>query len=209
MTAALTGPVSKVYDSTTMASLGSSAFTLSGIMNSDAVFISPTSGTYASANVGIGIGVAATGLSLSGAAAGNYQLVTNYVSANVGTITPKTLTATLTVGQQGLRRYHRRQPRRGELRPPRRDWLRLRHGVFDEWELCSANVGADVGVTATGLSLSGAAAGNYQLSTTSAFANVGTITRKHLTPTLTGPVSKVYDGTTAAMTRWADFTLPA
>ncbi len=61
---------------------------------------------------------------------------------------------------------------------------------------------------ATGLSLSGAAAGNYQLSTTSAFANVGTITPKTLTPTLTGPVSKVYDGTTAASLNGPDFTLP-
>jgi hypothetical protein len=58
------------------------------------------------------------------------------------------------------------------------------------------NIGAGKTVTATGLSLGGAAAGNYQLAATSA------TTTADITPaTLTGSVtasSKTYDGTTAA-----------
>ncbi len=64
MTATLTGTVSKVYDGKTTASLAGSNFNFSsgGVIGSDAVTVSPTSGTYASANVGTGggVGVSAT-----------------------------------------------------------------------------------------------------------------------------------------------------
>ncbi len=66
------------------------------MIGSDAVTVSPTSGTYASANAGTGIGVSATGLTLTGAAAGNYKLAATSLSGAIGTIPPKTLTATLT-----------------------------------------------------------------------------------------------------------------
>ncbi len=74
LTATLTGTVSKVYDGTTTASPRrvELQLLLRRVIGSDAVTVSPTSGTYASPNAGTGIGVTATGLTLTGAAAGNY-----------------------------------------------------------------------------------------------------------------------------------------
>ncbi len=91
--------MSKVYDGTTTASLAGSNFNFSSgdVIGSDVVtLVSPRSGTYASVNAGTGITVTATGLSLTGAAAGNYTLAATSLSGAIGIITPKTLTATLT-----------------------------------------------------------------------------------------------------------------
>ena len=56
--------------------LAAANYTLSGVVGSDDVALNdPTSGTYASANVGTGINVGVSGLALSGAAAGNYSLL--------------------------------------------------------------------------------------------------------------------------------------
>src|SRR5207245_737517 len=64
------------------------------------------------------------------------------------------------------------------------------------------NVGNAKSVTATGLSLSGAGAGNYQLASTSA-STTANITARTLTVSATG-VNKVYDGTTAATVTLSD-----
>jgi len=60
----------------------------------------------------------------------------------------------------------------------------------------SATVGAGKTVTASGLTLSGAAAANYALSTTTA-STIATITARPVTPTVTA-ADKVFDGTTTA-----------
>src|SRR6202044_2427958 len=62
----------------------------------------------------------------------------------------------------------------------------------------SANVGTGLGVSVTGLSLSGTSAGNYQLASTSVSGNIGAITPATLTASLTGSVSKVYNTTNVA-----------
>jgi hypothetical protein len=60
----------------------------------------------------------------------------------------------------------------------------------------SKTVGTIKTVTATGLSLSGADAANYQLASTSA-STTADITARSLSISATG-INKVYDGTTAA-----------
>ena len=60
----------------------------------------------------------------------------------------------------------------------------------------TARVGTGKTVTVTGLTLSGAAAGNYTLATTTA-TTTANITAVTLTPTVTA-ANKVYDGTTSA-----------
>ncbi len=69
----------------------------------------------------------------------------------------------------------------------------------------SAKVGTGITVTAAGLSLSGTAAGNYKLDSSTISGAIGTITPKTLTATLTGTVSKVYDGTTTASLAGSNF----
>ncbi|WP_266168892.1 YDG domain-containing protein [Dyella subtropica] len=95
LTAGLVGTVRKVYDGTTAATLAPGNYTLTGVIGSDAVSLDdPTSGTYATANVGSGINVQVTGLAISGSGAGNYILGNSTASAAIGTITPARLTVT-------------------------------------------------------------------------------------------------------------------
>lgn len=94
LTPGLTGTVSKVYDSTTAATLAAGNYTLSGTVNGDSVSLNnPAAGTYAAAKAGSGISVSVSGLALTGSAAGNYVLASTSASANIGTITPAPLTA--------------------------------------------------------------------------------------------------------------------
>ncbi|MGU3496732.1 beta strand repeat-containing protein, partial [Xanthobacteraceae bacterium A53D] len=93
LNAGLTG-VTKTYDGTIAAALASANFTLSGVVGGDAVSIVATSGTYDTANAGTGKTVQVSGLTLTGAAAGNYELASTSLSQNVGVITRAALTIT-------------------------------------------------------------------------------------------------------------------
>ena len=93
LTASLTGSVSKIYDTTTAASVSPSNYSLSGVLDSDAVVLNaPPAGTFDNRNAGTGKTVSVTGLTLSGADAGNYGLASSALSGAVGTIIPAPLT---------------------------------------------------------------------------------------------------------------------
>jgi hypothetical protein len=85
----------KSYDGTTVANLSTAGATLSGVLPADAgnVMLTGGTGTFASANVGTGITVTVTGLSLTGSAAGKYQLSSNPVTA-AANISPVPLVVT-------------------------------------------------------------------------------------------------------------------
>jgi filamentous hemagglutinin family protein len=78
----------KTYDGTTAA-----AVSASGLVGGDAVTINATGG-FNAANVGNGIGVSITGVSLSGADAGNYSLPAFNTINTTANITPAPLTVT-------------------------------------------------------------------------------------------------------------------
>src|SRR5207247_1605915 len=90
--ATVTGSITasnKVYDGTTTATIATRS--LSGVLGSDVVSLSGGTATFASKTVGAAKTVTATGLSLSGADAGNYQLASTTASTTAD-ITAKTLT---------------------------------------------------------------------------------------------------------------------
>src|SRR5262249_40111615 len=73
----------KVYDSTTAAGLSGTA-NLTGVLGSDAVAVSGTAtGTFNDKNVGTGKTVNVSGVSLSGADASNYTLSQPSLAANI------------------------------------------------------------------------------------------------------------------------------
>src|SRR6185369_8516993 len=79
--AILTGSIAannKVYDGTTAASIASRV--LSGALAGDDVSLSGGTASFASKSAGAAKTVTATGLTLSGAAAGNYQLASTSAS---------------------------------------------------------------------------------------------------------------------------------
>jgi hypothetical protein len=90
--AVLSGSVSKEYDATTVASLGAN-YSLSNVLAGDLASLGVTAatGNYADKNVGSGKTVTFSGLSLSGTAAGNYQLTPTILTSNSAIIDPKVL----------------------------------------------------------------------------------------------------------------------
>ena len=184
LTVSGTVAANKVYDNNTSASLSGSV--LNGVLGSDAVTLgSDTTGTFATKNVGTGIAVS-TNMSISGTDAGNYiiQQPTG-VAAN---ITPLAITVTAT----GTNRQYN-----GSVN----DTVTLAGTLSGDQvtindtssNFADANVGNGKTVTVSGISLSGASAGNYTLNNTS------TTTTADITPkvlNLTG--TRVYDANTDA-----------
>jgi hypothetical protein len=84
----------KVYDGTTTATISSNNVILNGVLSGDTVNVRLSTNGYTanftSANVGTGIGVTASGLTLTGSAAGNYTLT--QPAGLTANITPATLT---------------------------------------------------------------------------------------------------------------------
>ena len=210
LTAGLTGSISKVYDTSSAATLAAGNYTLTGVLGSDVVALNrPTAGTYDTVNVGAGKTVTVSGLALSGAGAGNYQLASTSSAGAVGAITPATLTvgltgtvskvydttvtATLVAGNYNLT---------GALGS---DVVVLNNPAAGSYDTIHA--GSSKTVTVSGLSLSGAGAGNYQLAATTTAGAVGTISAATLTAGLTGSVFKIYDTTNAATLGAGNYTL--
>ncbi|WP_233828746.1 YDG domain-containing protein [Paraburkholderia sp. ZP32-5] len=180
----------KVYDGTTSAQL--SNVTLAGLVSGDTVSASGSTGSFDTKNVGNGKAVDGSGLSLTGADAGNYVLDT---SAQVATaaITPKTLTASATAGDKVYDGTTTAQLSNVALSGlVGGDTVSASGtGSFD-----TKNVGNGKAVDGLGLSLAGADAGNYVLDTSAQIATAA-ITPKSISATATAG-DKVYDGTTTA-----------
>jgi filamentous hemagglutinin family protein len=205
ITGSLTGTVSKVYDGTNLASnLAAANYALTGVMNGDSVFLTgPTTGTYASVDVGTGIVVtSSTGLALTGPQAGNYTLANTTASGPIGIITPATLTASLT---GAVSKTYDGTNLASNLLAANYALAGVMNG--DSVSLtgpttgtyASMDVGTGIVVTSsTGLALTGSQAGNYTLANTTASGPIGIITPATLTASLTGAVSKTYDGSNAA-----------
>ncbi len=187
----------KVYDGTTSASIATR--TLAGVVGGDDVSLSGGTAVFADKNVGTGKAVSATGLSLSGTAAGNYQLASTSASTTAD-ITAATLTGSITANNKTY-----------DGTTTATIATRTLSGVVGSEAVslvggtatfANKTVGNGKSVTATGLSLGGADAGNYQLASTSA-ATTADITTRTLMVSATG-VNKVYDGTTAATVTLSD-----
>jgi hypothetical protein len=187
----------KPYDGTTAAMLSTSGATLDGVLHSDTVTLVTTgaSGAFATPDVGTGITVTVSGLSLAGADAENYTLTEPTTTAN---ITPApvdvngitaanktydgTTTAMLTTSGAVL------------VGVVRGDTVTLdTAGAMGTFE--TPDVGNGITVIVSGLSLTGADAGNYSLNEPTTTAN---ITPALLTVTGITADSRPYDGMTDA-----------
>jgi hypothetical protein len=87
LTVLLTGPIQKIFDGTTDASLDASNYVLTGAVAGDDVTLNnPAQGVYDSKFVGTGKTITVGGLALSGADAGNYTLSATSLSDVIGVI---------------------------------------------------------------------------------------------------------------------------
>jgi len=210
LTVSLTGTVSKTYDGTTAATLANGNYSLSGIVSGDTVVLNdPSSGSYDTKNAGTDKTVSVGGLSLSGESSGNYTLASTSISGAIGTIDPKTLTVSLTGtlsktydGTTAATLADGNYSLSGIVSG---DTVVLNDPTSGSYD--TKNAGTDKTVSVGGLSLSGESSGNYTLASTSISGAIGTIDPKTLTVSLTGTVSKTYDGTTAATLANGNYSL--
>ncbi len=183
----------KTYDATTTATLSSQ--TLSGVFPADTANVSLSVGaaTFSDKNVGNGKTVTATGLTLTGSAAGNYQL-SSTTATTTADITAATLTGSFTANDKTY-----------DATTAATIATRSLSGVIggDNVSLVGGsatfdtkNVGTDKTVTGTGFTLSGGDAGNYVLASTTLTATAD-ITPASLTGSFTA-ASRTYDGTATA-----------
>ncbi len=180
----------KVYNGTTAATVQTR--TLTGVIGADAVSLTGGTATFADANAGTGKIVTLTGATLTGAASGNYSLTSvntttaditalgitgNFTAANKvfdGTTSATVQTRTLT-GVIGA------------------DAVSLTGGTAT---FADANAGIGKIVTLTGATLTGAASGNYSL--TSVNTTTANITALGIVTGNFTVANKVYDGNTSA-----------
>ncbi|MBB5985447.1 YDG domain-containing protein [Sphingobium lignivorans] len=196
LTAGLTGNVSKVYDAGLSAVMQASNYTLTGVIDGETVdLVKPANGLFADKNAGNNKLVTVGGLALSGADASNYTVASS-VSGNIGTITPKELTASLTGvvsktydGSTVAAVMASNVAFDGVLGL---DAVTAASGLTGTY--ADRNAGTGKIIDAQGLRLTGVDAANYTVSSSVSGA-IGTILAKALTLTAVAD-SKTYDGTT-------------
>ena len=191
--------VDRAYNRQVGVSLTTTAASLSGLVSGDSVQprLTGLTGTMVDKHVGNGKAVSVTGLGLRGADAANYVPVAGAVSVNIN---PYLLTLYLGTSSQTSRVYD------GTTDAAVTFPVYWYNG--DDITVSAASVGyADKNVayngsgvptsktiTASGISISGADAGNYALQNTTATAS-GVISPKALTVSGVAAVNRDYDGT--------------
>jgi len=178
----------KVYDGTTAAT---GTLSLGGVLAGDNVGVSGAL-TFGDKNAGAGKTVMASGISLSGTDAGNY--VVNSSATSLADILARTITATLAANGKT---YDGTTAATGSLLLGgliAGDQV----GVNGSYAFADKNAGTGKTVMASGITLSGADAGNYVVNGTA--TDIASIARLAIIGTATAD-SRVYDGTTATTGR--------
>ena len=202
----------KVYDGTRAATLNVNGASLFGVISTDAGQVTLNSsagaGTFVTPNVGTGIVVLASGFTLTGAKASNYQISPPlYLAAD---ITPKlltitgvtandkvydaTTTASLNVGSANLSGLVASDSGNVTLSTTGAT------GTFSQ-----SNVGNNLAVSANGFTLAGSAAGNYTVAGLSGVT--ANITPAPLTIQFAGDPEKTYDGSTTSTPTQANYSI--
>ena len=186
ITATLTAN-SRTYDGTTAAT---GTLALNGLIGTDDVSVGSASLAFDNRNAGTGHTVTASGITLTGADAGNYTISTSATA--LADIAARVITASLSAND---RTYDGTTAATGTL---------SLNGLIGSDQVTangnltfdSRNAGVGRTVTANGITLSGADAGNYAISN-AAVTDLADILARAITATLSAN-DRTYDGTTAA-----------
>ncbi|WP_332876065.1 YDG domain-containing protein, partial [Massilia sp. S19_KUP03_FR1] len=188
---------SKVYDATTSATVSNAGATFAGMVNGDVLSVSATSAAFADKNAGNGKTVTASGLTLGGTDAANYNLTAGSGSGS-GAITPKALTVSGAVAGNKTYDGSTAAALTGGALSGMVNGEALTLGALSG-TFADQNAGNAKAVTVTGGTLSDGANGlasNYTVGNiTGLTAN---ITQKALTVSGVSVTDKSYDGTTTA-----------
>ncbi len=184
---------SKVYDQGTGAAI--SANGLTGVAGADDVVISGGTAAFTDKNVASPKTATITGYSLSGADAGNYTV--NQSATAAAAITPKALTISAT----GSTRVYDGTRAASATLSDNRIAGDVLGTAYTSATFADMHAATGKPITVTGISTSGADAGNYSANTMA--SATGSILRRDLAVSAAG-VNKVYDSTTAATVNLSD-----
>jgi len=151
--------VNKVYDATTASTMTSRS--LVGVLGTDSVSLTGGTAVFADKNVGTGKTVTATGLSLTGADASNYALASTTLTTTAD-ITPRTLTVSAT----GMNKVYDATTTATVTLSANAITGDMLTVAYASANFSDKNVGTAKLLTATGLTITGTDAGNYQLLST-------------------------------------------
>ena len=187
--------VSKVYDGTRSAT--GATIGVSNKIGSDVVTASGT-GNFSDKNAGSGKSYSFGGLTLGGAAAGNYYLSFGTLSGTDGVITP----ATLNVNYTGVNKVYD-GTNTASVTSALQNLLGNDSVAVNTTAVYSAgkNVGTGKAIAVSGINLAGTDAGNYTTATTG--SATGDITARALNVSYSG-VDRLYNGGTTATVTTTD-----
>ena len=177
----------KTYDGNTTASVTLSSDMVVG----DGLTVSYTAANFDTKNIGTGKTVTVTGISIGGADAGNYTLASTTVTTNAA-ITTRTLSVTATASDKVYDGFTTAVVTLSSNKVTT-DVLVIGNTSSD---FSNKNVGNGKTVTVSGITISGADAGNYTLAAAT-ITTLANITAKTLTVTASAN-NKTYDGNTVA-----------
>ncbi len=177
--------VNKVYDGATIATVTFSDDRVA----SDAITYDYSIASFADKNIGASKSVSVTGISISGADAGNYSLVDTTASTSAN-ITARSLTVTAT----GVNKVYDRTATATAMLSDDRVLGDAIVGDYTSATFVDKNAAVDKPVTVNGISIAGIDAGNYSLSNTTALTSAN-ITSRALNVVGITAGNKVYDGT--------------
>src|SRR5262249_30016472 len=195
--ATVTGSITannKIYDGTTAATIASRA--LSGALAGDDVSLSGGTASFATKSVGTAKTVTATGLTLSGAAAVNYQLTSTSTTA-LADITPRPLLVSAT----GVNRVYNGTTTATVTLSDNRVAGDSLTTSYASASFASKNIGTAKTISTSGIPVTGTDATNHSANTTT--TAMADITPRPLTVSATG-ANQVYDGTTTATVTLSD-----
>src|SRR2546425_685396 len=183
-----------MYDGTTAATI--TGRSLTGVQGSDTVSLIGGTGSFASKTVGAAKTVTATGLSLSGADAANYQLASS-TATTTAAISARPLAVSASASNKA---YDGTSSTTVTLSDNRvsGDSLSTSYGSAS---FADKNIGTAKSVSVSGIAVTGTDAANYTANTSA--SATADITARSLTVSATGS-NKVYDGNTNATVTLSD-----
>ncbi|MGJ7580575.1 YDG domain-containing protein [Variovorax sp. RHLX14] len=192
----------KVYDGSTVATIGNVAFT--GVVSGDALSSGTGStGTFDTKNVGTAKNVTGAGIVLSGADAGNYVFDAT-AAIGTGAITPKTITASATGTDKVYDGSTAAVLTGVQLVGLVAGDRNAVSAIGTAGSFADKNAGSVKSISGSGISIGGSEAGNYRFDTTAQVATAA-ITPKTVTASAS-VTGKVYDGNTVTSIANVAFT---
>tara|TARA_R100000306_G_scaffold62603_1_gene75603 strand:+ start:66774 stop:78752 length:11979 start_codon:yes stop_codon:yes gene_type:complete len=183
----------RVYDNTTQVSLSGTP-SIAPIQGDDVSLAGTVSGSFSDRNAGNNKPVALTGLTLSGADAGNYTL--NLSDAVFASISPRELQVTGLTAQDKVYDETLRATTTGTATVTALGDDQVQVGGSALFEFSDRHVGTDKVVTASGFTLHGVHAGNYTLLQPTGLT--ASITPRDVVVTGLSVLDRIYDGTASA-----------